>query len=106
MPLALLPASATPVTAPFAARVTAPMTTLRTTFFALRITPGAERFLLDFLLELFFADREDPDVFATELFLALFDGMCLSSVYLSARNRAYLCGVNSKIKPRIIPKRN
>jgi hypothetical protein len=78
MPLALLPASAAPLTAPFAAPLTAPITTSRTTFFALLITPGAERFRLDFLLELFLATREDPDFFAAELFLAFFDGMFVS----------------------------
>ena len=78
MPLTLLPASAAAVTAPFAAPVTAPITTSRTTFFTLLITPGDERFLLDFLLELLLADREDPDRFVGELFLAFFDGMSFS----------------------------
>jgi hypothetical protein len=73
MPVALLPASEAPVTAPFAAPETAPITTSRTTFFALLITPGDERFLLAFLLTLFLAVCEDPDFFVTAVLLVFFD---------------------------------
>ena len=79
MPVALLPASAAPVTAPFAAPVTAPITTSRTAFFALLMTPGDERFVVDFLLDFFLADPEDDGCFVD--FLAFFDGMSFSLLF-------------------------
>jgi hypothetical protein len=87
MPVALLPASAAPVTAPFAAPATAPITTSRTPFFALLITPWDERFLVDFVLALFLATREDPDFLAADFLLAFFDGNVLL-LFLTALDTA------------------
>lgn len=79
MPVALLPASAAPVTAPFAAPATAPIITSRTTFFALLITPGDEPFLLVvflalFFLALFLATLEELDFVVAAFLLVFFDG--------------------------------
>ena len=74
MPVALLPASAAPVTAPFAAPATAPITTSLTTFFALLITPGDERFFVDFFPALFLVALADIDFLATDFLLAFFAG--------------------------------
>lgn len=82
MPVALLPAAATALTAP----ATAPTTTSRTTFFAWLIKPADEPFLLVVLLvvvlapflalffALFLATVEDPDFLAAAFLLAFFDG--------------------------------
>lgn len=69
MPVASLPASAAPVTSPLAAPATAPITTSSTTVFALLITPGDERFLVDFVAALFLVALAATDFGATD-FLA------------------------------------
>src|ERR1700730_1711781 len=74
MPVALLPASAAPVTAPFAAPATAPINTSRTTFFALLITPGDEGFFVGFLPALCLSALEGIDFLAADFLLAFFDG--------------------------------
>ena len=100
MPVALLPASAAPVTAPLAAPVTAPITTSRTAFFALLITPGDERLLVDFLLDFFLADPEDADFFVVD-FLAFFDGMSFSLLFCFALSRSlHLPEINKRVSHR------
>ena len=71
MPVALVPASAAPTTAPVAAPATAPVKTSRTTFFALLIMPG-ELALPDFLRPLFLLDAGETDFFAANRFFVLF----------------------------------
>lgn len=71
MPVALVPASAAPTTAPVAAPATAPVKTSRTTFFALLMIPG-ELALPDFLRPLFLLDADETDFFAADRFFVLF----------------------------------
>jgi hypothetical protein len=68
IPVALVPASAAPTTAPVAAPATAPLKTSPTTFFALLIIPGDERRLPDFFPPLFLLDVEAADFLAGDRF--------------------------------------
>ena len=81
MPVALLPASAAPDTAPLAAPAAAPTTTAFKVFFAFFRIPGEER-LPPFLAPVFFfpdflPDLDVPDFFLPADFLADF----LAAIY-------------------------
>ncbi len=79
-PVAVVPASAAPATAPFAAPVAAPTKTLPITVVTLLIIPGDDFVLVAFLLVFFFVappDFLEPDCFlavpvAVDFFFAVF----------------------------------
>lgn len=66
MPVALLPASAAPVTAPVAAPAAAPARTAFKAFLALVNKPPADFFAGDFRPDAFFAPDAFPDAFLAE----------------------------------------
>ena len=70
IPVALVPASAAPATAPVAAPATAPEKTSRATFLTLLMMPG-ELGLRDFLRP-FLLDADETDFFAPDRFFVFF----------------------------------